>query len=46
MHSDHTKFAVFILNGGAEQKTNITKLKIVPFEKSQFQGKMLSEANR
>jgi len=45
MHSDHKKFAVFVVNGGAEQKTNITKLKIVPCEKSKFQGKLLSEAN-
>jgi hypothetical protein len=38
-------FAVFFENGTAEQKTNITKLRIDQCEKTQFQGKSVSEIN-
>jgi hypothetical protein len=45
MQSGSTKFAVFYANGTAERKTNITKLRIDPCEKTQFQGKSVSEIN-
>ena len=38
-------FAVFFENGTAEQKRNITKLRIEQCEKTQFQGKSVSEIN-
>jgi hypothetical protein len=38
-------FVVFFVNGRAEQTTNIKKLKIGPCEKSQLQGKSVSEVN-
>jgi len=37
--------AVFLVNGTAEQKTNITKLMIDQCKKTQFQGKSMSEIN-
>jgi hypothetical protein len=36
---------VFFVNGRAKQKTNITKLKIGPYEKTQLQRKSVSEIN-
>jgi hypothetical protein len=39
-------FAVFFVNGTAVYKTNITKLKICPCEKTQFQGQNVSEIDR
>ena len=33
-------FAAFFLNGTAEPKKNIIQLRIVPSEKTQFQGKV------
>jgi len=44
MQSGYTKFGVFV-NGTAEQKTNITHLRIGPYEKTQFQGSNVSEIN-
>lgn len=38
-------YAVFLVNGAAEQKTNITKLMTVQYKKTQFQGKSVSEIN-
>jgi hypothetical protein len=38
--------AIFFVNGAAEQKTNIKKLKIGPRKKSQSQGESVSEINR
>jgi hypothetical protein len=35
--------AIFFLNGTAEQKTSIKKLKIGPCQETQFQGKSVSE---
>ena len=37
--------AVFFVNGTAEQMTNITKLRADQCEKTQFQGKSVSEIN-
>jgi hypothetical protein len=43
MQSGYTKFsAVCVVDGAAEQKTNITRLRIGPCEKTQFQRKSMS----
>ena len=45
--SDRTRFfAVWFVNGTAEQKANITKLRPDPCEISQCKGKSMSEINR
>jgi hypothetical protein len=40
------KICCYFVNGQAEQKTNITKLRIGPRDKTQFQGESTSEINR
>jgi hypothetical protein len=40
------RFAAFFVRGISEQKASVTKLRIVPSEKTQLQGKRLSEINR
>ena len=41
----HKVLLVFFVNGTAKQKTNITKLKIGQYEKTQFQRKSVSKIN-
>jgi hypothetical protein len=45
IQSGYTRYSFFFLNETAEQKTNITKLRIGPCRKTQFQRKSVSEIN-